>query len=212
MAFRVNQITDKFTPWFGSPSKRPRGSHGRTSNDEGKDDDDSDSDSSGSDDSGYDGTTTRSHTILSAAESYNSSVDSVWYMPQDARLSRRWNFDYQIPLLGWFWQYRPWNWRSREKVDIDYPLHHALYVTRWFVLRRVVGPLARLGSQRLRSWVFAKLRDADQERMMRVLKVLEPDLWEQMQRRRHGPVLSQGDPGPDDAAWTSSARPGGSPV
>jgi hypothetical protein len=97
-------------------------------------------------------------------------------------------------------------------VDIDYPLHHALHVTRWFVLRRVVGPLARLGSQRLRSWVYASLRDADQERLMRVLKAFDPDLWEQMQRRRHGPVLSQDDPGPDDAAWTSSARHGGSPV
>jgi hypothetical protein len=96
-------------------------------------------------------------------------------------------------------------------VDIDYPLHHALHVTRWFILRRVVGPLAHLGSQRLWSWVSTRLRDADQERMMRVLKALEPDLWEQMQRRGHGPVLSQGGPGPDGGAWTS-ARAGDSPV
>jgi hypothetical protein len=100
VGFRVNQITDKFTPWFGSSSNRPRGSYNHTTNDENKDDDDTDYDNNGSDDSDYDGTTTSNHTILSAVESYNSSVDSVWNMPQDARLFGRWNFPCQIPLRG----------------------------------------------------------------------------------------------------------------
>lgn len=200
VAFRVNQITARITPWLGSSSKRSRGSHSRAINDVYHGDGDEEEDV----DSGSDGTTASDHINSSAFEPYHFSMDSIQYMSiymgEYAPLFGRWNFHRRIPLLRRLWRYRLWHWSDMAR-EIDYPLHHALYVMRWFVIQRVVDLLARTGPYRLWRWAYMKLMEADWKRDKRVLSARGLDKIEEKRRRDGLPSLD--DP-VRDGAWTSA--------
>lgn len=159
VAFRVNQITARITPWFGSSSKQSRAANSHTTNKDESDDSDSDS------------TLASDHNVL-CEEPGHSSVESVRSMTKYAPLFGRWDFHQKVPLLRWFWRYRWWGTSKLPltRRDNDYPLHHALHAMRWLVFRLVSGLLELTGPVRLQIWVLDRLLDAEWEHQVRVLQ------------------------------------------